>query len=514
MVKVGVFTDQLQNNTLPRATEIRIKKLIGNARTVTKQQAKILQDIIDEALKEISRIQPPLKPGVSIKNISLDYGSQAVQTKLAQLNIQSSINITTTPISNQKLLKYQDNINKMFNFGIQYSNKTPSATVKQLQETVKQSSMEYITKLGEDYKKRAGKIVADGLRNKTMPSEISKQLSNELNITRARADTIARTETMRAANLGSYSQAKRDGMTHYIIDNRAEACKYCQRSVAGRVFSIEDTSFIPPLHPNCACIPVYFRDKLEAQGWADRLSGEKQVIRDRIEKGGTKIKPDGTSSHSNDNLTNADRKRISQLKRDNKWPPTTKDPQTYNPTKKQVNTLSSYKTEGYSPVNHYLRKGEVSKSSIVSKTEIKKDVSNLDTLIKNSKTNKDMVLYRGCGNSLNNAPKGSIVKDKAFMSTSKSFEVAEGFSKNNTIMEIHYPKGSNGVDVSKTLSKNKGSNEWASEKEMLLPRNKEYEVFGKYTKKGDWDDYMYSSDDDLIILPPPKKDGTSQNTNN
>jgi SPP1 gp7 family putative phage head morphogenesis protein len=297
MVRVDVLTNQLNKRALPPATEAKIRKLIGNSKTITKQQARILQDIIDDALRDISNIQAPAKtPNITTTNI---LTSEAIQTQLARLNIQSRINIFTTPIADKKLVKYQANINKIFNYGIQYTNKTPSSVVKQLQESVKQSSMEIITKLGDDYKRRAGQIVSDGLRNKLMPDEISRQLSEELKINRARADTIARTETMRAAHTGSYSQALRDGKKHYIVDNRAEACSLCRRSVAGRVFNINDTSFFPPIHPNCACIPVYWDDPLDAQRWADSLAGEKQEIRDKIIREGGKIKPDGTSQNTN-----------------------------------------------------------------------------------------------------------------------------------------------------------------------------------------------------------------------
>jgi SPP1 gp7 family putative phage head morphogenesis protein len=270
-VNTSVITDQLKQKGLDPKTEAKIKQLLGKAKSITQKQALILQSIIDDAIREISATTDPLKLA--------KYGS---------------INIFQTPTATTALISYAENITTIFNFGIQFSNKTPSTVVKSLEEAVKQSSMDKITKMGNDLKTKAGDILANGIKNELPTNQISKQLQHELQISKARANSIVRTETMRAAHAGSYGQAKRDGMNYYIVDPRAEACNKCHKFYLGRVFAIEDSSGMPPFHINCACIPVYFRTMEEAQGYADNISSEVAQKRQDLTDKGLYLPPDGT----------------------------------------------------------------------------------------------------------------------------------------------------------------------------------------------------------------------------
>lgn len=275
-VSVTVITDQLNSDHLDKKTEIRIRKLLKNSKTITKQQAGYLQSIIDESIQTLGKI------------------GSAEEAK-----IFAAINIFTTTKATEKLVGYQDNIGKMFNYGIRFTNTTPSKLVSQLEESVKQSSMQYITKMGEDLKASAGQIVADGIKGQLPVNDIVTQLTRELDITRARANTIARTETMRAAHAGSYGQAIRDGNQYYIVDARAEACDICQDEYVGEVFDINDAASMPPLHPNCACIPVYFNSRDDAERWGNMVASEIADERQAIEDSGKTINPDGTGSETN-----------------------------------------------------------------------------------------------------------------------------------------------------------------------------------------------------------------------
>ena len=137
MVDVKVFTDQLDEKHLDAKTEAKIRKLLKNAKTITQQQALILQKIIDGELSNLSKAKT-----------------------VEQLNILSQVNIFTTTTAAEALVAYQNNISKMFQFGLKFSNKTPSSTVKLMEEGVKQSTMTWITKLGDGMKTRAGQIVS------------------------------------------------------------------------------------------------------------------------------------------------------------------------------------------------------------------------------------------------------------------------------------------------------------------------------------------------------------------
>ena len=274
MVDVKVFTDQF--GKIDKATEKRIKKLLGNSKTITQLQAKILQSIIDDALKMTSKIVTP-----------------------AEASIYATVNIFDTTKANEKLIPYQNNIGRAFKFGVNFQSDTPSQTILALEESVKQSTKKYITNLGDDLKTQAGDIVANGIKNNIPVNDIVAKLEVDLNTSRARANSIARTETMRAAHAGSYAQAIRDGKQYYIVDSRAEACTICKRKYTGQVFDITDASAMPPLHPNCACIPVYFNELDEANRWATKIETDINNQVKQLEQKGLEVKPDGTGAEVN-----------------------------------------------------------------------------------------------------------------------------------------------------------------------------------------------------------------------
>jgi SPP1 gp7 family putative phage head morphogenesis protein len=228
MPSVEIITQQLQRGGLDASTENQIKNLLGNAQTITARQFQILQGIIDQNIREI-----------------------AIRNTYPQLNKYGTINIFNTPTAQAELTAYQRNINQMFNFGMEFTNKTPSSTARSFTEAIRQNSMKYVTNMGEDLKTRMGNILSNGRRNQLMPDEISRNLQRELRISKNRAEMICRTETMRAANYGSYSRAMRQGKKYFIIDSRAEACKLCRNTYNGEIFRIDELEMLPPLHPRC-----------------------------------------------------------------------------------------------------------------------------------------------------------------------------------------------------------------------------------------------------------------------
>lgn len=269
------FNEVAKQHKLAPATETRIRTLLRNATVITEKQAMILYSIIDSAKKTYMVATPE------------------------ELAVLSTINIFSTPDAAKKLVAYQDNIGKMFRFGVQFVNKEPSRLVLSLEQSVIQSSMQYITKLGDTYKQQTGQIVADGLKRGLSANDISYNIEKLLENKKWEADRIVRTETMRAAHNGSYAQARRDGMTYYAIDGRAEFCTFC-RSISKRgPYPIDEVKYLPPLHPNCACLPVYYRDEAEAQADQDYLNRMIEKQRAILEKEGKVINPDGTSSNVN-----------------------------------------------------------------------------------------------------------------------------------------------------------------------------------------------------------------------
>ncbi len=189
-------------------------------------------------------------------------------------------------------------------------------------------------------------------------------------------------------------------------------------------------------------------------------------------------------SGSTDESESEDYKEVPRLddyvENDQDWTDTLKDLDS-----NELESLESYHDDS-DVLNNYLRTGELPEGALVDEEDIKSEVSDLDNLIDQSKTPESMVLYRGVGTDLGDAEIGSTMNDKAFLSTSTNFEDAEGFTdEHKNIMEIQYPKGSNGLPVSEALKEN-DLRVRHNENELLLPRDTKFEVIGNYEKDGEW----------------------------
>ena len=126
-----------------------------------------------------------------------------------------------------------------------------------------------IANVGEDIKQTVRDIVTEEYNNPegSNPQKMAKRISEEVSsIKNKRARTIARTEIARTSTVSDYIIAKERGATHYTVNCRSTRCSickklYCKNSETGGdvEYPIEDTSNLPPLHPNCRCSANFYK---------------------------------------------------------------------------------------------------------------------------------------------------------------------------------------------------------------------------------------------------------------
>jgi hypothetical protein len=126
-----------------------------------------------------------------------------------------------------------------------------------------------IANVGEDIKARVRDIVTEEYNNPegSNPQRMAKRISDEVEgIKNKRARTIARTEIARTSTVSDYIIAKERGATHYTVNCRSTRCSICKKlycknnETGGDVeYPIEDTSNLPPLHPNCRCSANFYK---------------------------------------------------------------------------------------------------------------------------------------------------------------------------------------------------------------------------------------------------------------
>jgi len=126
-----------------------------------------------------------------------------------------------------------------------------------------------ISNVGEDVKKTVRDIVMEEYNNPegSNPQKMAKRITEEVTgIKNKRARTIARTEINRTATISDYIISKERGATHYTVTCRSTRCPickemYCKNNETGGdiEYPIDDTSMLPPVHPNCRCSANFYK---------------------------------------------------------------------------------------------------------------------------------------------------------------------------------------------------------------------------------------------------------------
>lgn len=112
--------------------------------------------------------------------------------------------------------------------------------------------------LTEQMKTRMGTALADGVANGLGPREVARRLVRELDITRSRALTIARTEMTAAhaeGQLLGFAEMGMDElevMAEWLTAGDDRVCGLCA-PLEGQVFKIDEAKGMIPRHPNCRC---------------------------------------------------------------------------------------------------------------------------------------------------------------------------------------------------------------------------------------------------------------------
>ena len=180
-----------------------------------------------------------------------------------------------------------------------------------------------IKDVGEDVRDSVREVVKDGYNNNLSQDEIATNISNKVSAIKGkRAKAIARTEIARTATISDYIINKERGATHFYVECRNTACPVCKSAwhknwskandesftpkdqsaggkgwIGDRTFSMEDTKMLPPIHPNCRCVPYFIRDD-EVDGSVEPVSLTPPTKNTTTETEPTETEPIPTSTNS------------------------------------------------------------------------------------------------------------------------------------------------------------------------------------------------------------------------
>jgi SPP1 gp7 family putative phage head morphogenesis protein len=109
-----------------------------------------------------------------------------------------------------------------------------------------------------DMSTRMSRSLVDGLIQGKSPHEIARDLSGDLDLSRSRAETIARTEIVRAHAEGQLDSMQQLGVdevgvqVEWLATEDGNQCDECS-DLEGSVLPIDEARGMLPRHPNCRC---------------------------------------------------------------------------------------------------------------------------------------------------------------------------------------------------------------------------------------------------------------------
>jgi len=132
----------------------------------------------------------------------------------------------------------------------------PKGISTELKEMLTINVRNDIESLTVDLKKKVTASLIDGMKNGLGPKVIAKQISDDTGLPRARAVTIARTETMKAHVTTAVDTFKKFGVekVEWLVADDDRLCDKCME-LNGKQYPIDDHPDCP-LHPNCRCVLI------------------------------------------------------------------------------------------------------------------------------------------------------------------------------------------------------------------------------------------------------------------
>jgi SPP1 gp7 family putative phage head morphogenesis protein len=134
--------------------------------------------------------------------------------------------------------------------------------------------------MSADMQNKLGRILVDGLTRGNGPIAIAREMSNQLNLSMTRAETIARTELIRAHAEGQLVGLEELGvdevgvMVEWSTAGDDRVCELCE-PMEGVVLKIEEARGMIPRHCNCRCafIPANVAEPTD-----DQKRGKRKIM--------------------------------------------------------------------------------------------------------------------------------------------------------------------------------------------------------------------------------------------
>lgn len=130
-------------------------------------------------------------------------------------------------------------------------------------DAMAERNLSEIKNLTGDMATRLARTLATGISNAERVQQLITRVQEVTQFSKNRAITIARTETLRAANTAAKTRYEQYGVdkVEYVAALDDRVCDECE-GLHGKRYNLDDAPELP-IHPNCRCtlIPYIERDK-------------------------------------------------------------------------------------------------------------------------------------------------------------------------------------------------------------------------------------------------------------
>lgn len=323
-------------------------------------------------------------------------------------------------------------------------------------------------KLSKDVRR----VISDGVVNEITQGEMISQIKKISGAGKIQAQTIVRTETMKAVNDGVLDRYEEDevGIVEALTVDDERRCDVCG-PLDGVKFPINDHPAFP-IHPRCRCtwIPVAFDYDGDVMRWSD-------MDEDSTKADYRPWSPDDIS---------ADRDTVYKI--GDSLGEKMSDALTGG-TEAQNKAVGFYKNGPFDIVNGMLRgvKGKALKKLLgdfYEEPEMWKTIEGIEAACKKDKIPKGLELWRGLGvrpsAELKLLKAGDTFSDDAFQSFSFDHGLAEHFAQ-KTVTDAGYEKTFVRYVADGDMTGARIGSHF-DESEILIPRGTEWKITSKTTK--------------------------------
>lgn len=121
-------------------------------------------------------------------------------------------------------------------------------------DSLKIRNLSVLKGITDDMSKDILRELSDGINAGESIPKLTKRIQDVAGVTRARAERIARTESVNAAVDACRVRYEQAGVTEfeYIAASDDRLCAICA-SYNGKIYKLTDNEHLPPIHPNCRC---------------------------------------------------------------------------------------------------------------------------------------------------------------------------------------------------------------------------------------------------------------------